>query len=178
MPERSMKATLQYKGYLGSAEVDVEGGVLHGKLLYIRDTVTYSSATVEDLRVQFEKAVDDYLRLCAELGDQPNQPLKGSFNVRVGPERHRRIALAIQKKALGLNEFVCSAIDRELEAVERPWVGNLIAGTVLSSGNTYWMASANAHLHVWSPDTPKHSEGPAESVEHTAAAFTTNSTMQ
>jgi len=105
---------LEYKGYLGSADVDVEGGALVGKLLYIRDTITYSALNVSDLEKAFREAVDDYLAACAEDGSQPDVPCKGSFNVRVGPARHREIALAARVQKIGLNEFICLALDREI----------------------------------------------------------------
>jgi predicted HicB family RNase H-like nuclease len=105
---------LEYKGYLGSAEIDVEGAALVGKLLFIRDTITYSALTVPDLEKAFREAVDDYLAACAEDGSQPDVPCKGSFNVRVGPLRHREIALAARGQNIGLNDFICLALDREI----------------------------------------------------------------
>jgi predicted HicB family RNase H-like nuclease len=106
-----MNGTFEYKGYIGSADVDVEGGALVGKLLYIRDTITYSAGDVAGLKAAFEEAVDDYLQTCAEEGTEPDVPCKGSFNVRVGPERHRAIAIAARHAGLGLNEFICTTLD-------------------------------------------------------------------
>lgn len=103
--------TFEYKGYLGSAEVDIEGNALVGKLLFIRDTVTYSANDPKGLEAAFREAVDEYLDTCKELDHEPDVPCKGSFNVRVGPDRHREVALHARRKGLGLNEFVCYAID-------------------------------------------------------------------
>ena len=101
----------EYKGYLGSAEIDVESRALVGKLAFIRDTITYSADSVEKLEVAFREAVDDYLSTCARLGDEPDVPCKGSFNVRVGPDRHRAIVIAARTKGVGLNDYVCAALD-------------------------------------------------------------------
>lgn len=109
-----MNSQMEYKGYLGSADVDVEGNALVGKLLFIRDTITYSALTVPDLEKAFHEAVDDYLAACAEEGSHPDLPCKGSFNVRVGPQRHREVALAARGQNMGLNEFICLALDREI----------------------------------------------------------------
>ena len=111
-----MNTHFEYKGYLGSAEVDPEGCVLVGKLLFIRDIITYSALTVPELERAFREAVDDYLRSCADSGDEPDLPLKGSFNVRVGPERHRAAAIAARRRGIGLNDFVCVALDRTMSA--------------------------------------------------------------
>jgi predicted HicB family RNase H-like nuclease len=106
-----MSDTLEYKGYIGSAEVDVENRVIVGRLLFIRDAIAYSATSIEGLEVAFREAVDDYLATCAEEGDEPDLPCKGSFNVRVGPEMHRSIAIAARREGVGLNEFVCNALD-------------------------------------------------------------------
>lgn len=100
----------EYKGYIGSAEVDAGSLSLVGKLLFIRDVIAYSATTVKGLRAAFEEAVDDYLATCVEIGDEPEAPCKGSFNVRVGPQLHREVALKARARKVGLNEFVCQAL--------------------------------------------------------------------
>jgi len=101
---------MEYKGYFGSAEVDVEGNALVGKLLFMRDVITYSAATAKGLQKAFREAVDDYLETCKELGTEPDTPCKGTFNVRIGPELHRQVALIARTKGMGLNEFVREAL--------------------------------------------------------------------
>lgn len=103
--------TMEYKGYIGSTEVDVDAGAVVGRLLFIRDTITYSSADVRGLRKAFEEAVDDYLATCQELGDEPDTPCKGTFNVRVGPQRHLAAAMEARKLGISLNDYVCQALD-------------------------------------------------------------------
>lgn len=105
-----MKNYFEYKGYLGSAEIDTTTLFLVGKLLFIRDVIAYSATSPEGLRAAFEQAVDDYLATCAEVGDKPDAPCKGSFNVRVGPYLHREAALKARAKGVGLNEFICQAV--------------------------------------------------------------------
>ena len=77
-----MSTMLEYKGYLGSFEYSNEGEVLHGRLEFIRDLVTYELKDAKGIRVAFQEAVDDYLDLCEAEGRKPDVPLKGSFNVR------------------------------------------------------------------------------------------------
>lgn len=64
-----MNIHFQYKGYFGSAEVNLVDNILYGKLLFINDIVTYVAETPKKLEVAFREAVDDYLQTCAELGD-------------------------------------------------------------------------------------------------------------
>lgn len=97
---------LEYKGYQGSVEVSVEDNVLHGKILHIVDLVTFEAQTPEGLQQAFEEEVDEYLAFCAEEGVEPDKPFKGSFNVRVGPEVHKRLVMAATRADLTLNETV------------------------------------------------------------------------
>lgn len=106
---------LEYKGYIGSAEVDVTEGIVHGKLLFISDIVTYEASSISDISARFRKAVDDYLAMCKELGDIPDTPCKGSFNVRIGPELHRRCAIQANLEVISLNDWVRKACEASLE---------------------------------------------------------------
>jgi predicted HicB family RNase H-like nuclease len=105
-----MTARLEYKGYDGSIDVDLDGGVIAGRIMFIRDHIAYSSDTVGGIRQAFEEAVDDYLAMCASLGEQPQQPCKGSFNVRVGPALHRAASIAAMHREVSLNDLVCQAL--------------------------------------------------------------------
>lgn len=102
---------LKYKGYEGTAELDMDRGVCRGKILFINDLVTYESSVPSELRTQFQDAVDDYLETCKELGRQPQAPLKGQFNVRLSPELHRQLALRAATDDVSLNEVVARACD-------------------------------------------------------------------
>ena len=76
----------EYNGYLGSCKVSIEDNCLHGKIEFISDLVNYEAQTTEELRKEFELAVDDYLTHCKEVGKSPDKTFKGSFNVRIGYE--------------------------------------------------------------------------------------------
>jgi len=66
---------MDYKGYAGIAEWD--NGALHGHILGTRDQLTFGAKTRDDLRRQFEKAVDAYLRFCQEINRKPEKPYQG-----------------------------------------------------------------------------------------------------
>lgn len=76
-----MEQTFQHKGYLGSIELSVEDEVLHGKLLYINDLVTYEGDTISELKSAFIESVEDYISFCEKNGKSPEKPYKGSFNM-------------------------------------------------------------------------------------------------
>lgn len=79
-----MTPIFEYKGYSGSAEISIADNLLHGRLLFIRDIVTYAAENPRALQAAFEEAVDDYLRTCVELGDNPDNPAQGTAKIETG----------------------------------------------------------------------------------------------
>lgn len=110
-----MNSILEHKGYFGSAEFSAEDNVFHGKLLYIRSLVTYESDNVDGLKKAFHEAVEDYLEICQASDLKPETPFKGSFNVRVGRNLHRNLALEAARRGVSLNSLIVHALEREAE---------------------------------------------------------------
>jgi predicted HicB family RNase H-like nuclease len=112
-----MSQTLQYRGYDGSVEYSAEDRLLHGSLLGIRDAVVYEGVDVDSLESNFRAAVDGYLAFCGVEGKVPDQPFKGSFNIRVGPDLHKRAALFAEAHHQKLNTVVSKALEEFLTHV-------------------------------------------------------------
>ena len=51
-----------YKKNYGSVEFNSEDQIFHGKLLYIDGLVTYEAESISELCLEFQIAVDDYLK--------------------------------------------------------------------------------------------------------------------
>lgn len=109
-----MAKLLKHKGYYGSVDLDLDNRCLHGKLEFIDDLVTYEGATVEALQAAFREAVEDYLVTCRQIGKEPENPFKGSFNIRIGRELHRKTAIRAKEQGVAINEFVKRAIEANL----------------------------------------------------------------
>ncbi len=115
----SKSVCMVYRGYTGSAEMSFEDNCLHGKIQLINDLVTYEANEPEELRLEFERAVDDYLGTCEELGRNPDKPYSGSFNVRIGAELHKSAATMAQVDDVSLNEFVKRAVQESIERYQK-----------------------------------------------------------
>ncbi|MDD2337466.1 MAG: type II toxin-antitoxin system HicB family antitoxin [Geobacteraceae bacterium] len=115
-----MKDMMKYKKYFGSVHYSDEDRVFYGKIEFVRALVSYEGTDVESLRRAFEEAVDDYLDTCKGQGSEPEKPFKGTFNVRIGPELHLRVALAAAQHGVSLNSFIADVLKRETEV---PQVG-------------------------------------------------------
>ena len=103
-------AVLRYKNYQGSIEYDEESEILHGKVLHVRDLITYEAETAKELKKAFQDSVNDYLETCKTEGLEPNKPYSGSFNVRPGAELHEQIARIAALRGRSMNALVKEAL--------------------------------------------------------------------
>lgn len=112
-----MSQTLEYKGYNGSVLYSAADKVLYGRVVGIRDTISYEGTDVRSLEKNFKAAVDEYLRFCKVEGKTPDTPFRGSFNVRLGHDLHKRAALYAEEHDQTLNAVVHEALEKYLSHV-------------------------------------------------------------
>ena len=101
-----MNNIMEYKGYSGTVEYSQEDNILFGKVLGIKSLISYEGQSVEELKKDFEGAVDDYLELCAEKGIAPEKTFKGCINVRLTPETHKKACIIAAAEHISLNRFI------------------------------------------------------------------------
>ncbi|MFW8566753.1 type II toxin-antitoxin system HicB family antitoxin [Orrella sp. 11846] len=101
---------LTYKGYHGSIEPSLRDKQLKGHVLFIQEEVRYQARTLDDIRRNFERAIDDYLTRCLATGRTPERPFRGQFNVRVTPDLHKLAALRAEQDQTSLNSVVVNAL--------------------------------------------------------------------
>ncbi len=105
---------IKYRGYSAAIEYSVEDKVLHGKIDGINDLVNFCSEDINSIEEEFHKAVDGYLDLCEKLGKSPDKTYSGSFNIRIAPELHKKIAIKAMHEQRSLNSEVENAIETYL----------------------------------------------------------------
>ncbi|CAN2040319.1 Toxin-antitoxin system HicB family antitoxin [Candidatus Magnetomoraceae bacterium gMMP-15] len=96
---------LSYKGYLGQVEFDPEAKIFYGRVINIRDTITFQSENAKQLENEFRLSVDSYLEFCNDLGESPEKPYSGRFVLRLSAEGHRTVALAAQLANKSVNSW-------------------------------------------------------------------------
>lgn len=111
-----MNNTIEYKGYLGSVEFSEEDGLFYGKVMGIRSLISYEGETAKELLEDFHGAVDDYLETCAAEGKQPEVAYKGSFNVRISPELHKRLVVYATAHQMSLNSYIEETLKNSVAA--------------------------------------------------------------
>ncbi|WP_341704521.1 type II toxin-antitoxin system HicB family antitoxin [Ferrovibrio sp.] len=109
---------LTYKDYQGS--VMYEDGALVIQILHIEDFISTTVEAASEVEAAFHDLVDDYLQTCAELGREPKKPYKGSLNVRLPQELHRKAAMAAVTTGVSLNAWIVEAITSHIDAEESP----------------------------------------------------------
>ncbi len=101
---------LEYKGYHTKIEFDSVEFILRGKIEGINDLVDFECEDIKDLETEFHEAVDAYLEFCKEVGKDPDKEYKGTFNVRISPDLHKKLAIIAMKNGDTLNASVEKAI--------------------------------------------------------------------
>lgn len=109
---------LEYKGYHTRVEFCAEELMLRGKIEGISDLVNFECENIKDIEKEFHEAVDDYLEFCKEVGKEPDKEYKGTFNVRISPELHRKLVNVAMKNGDSLNASVEKAIQGYISSEE------------------------------------------------------------
>ncbi|MBR5578809.1 MAG: type II toxin-antitoxin system HicB family antitoxin, partial [Lachnospiraceae bacterium] len=71
-----------------------------------------SCKDITAIEKEFHAAVDDYLEFCTEVGKEPDKEYKGTFNVRIEPELHKKLAT----KAFQENESLNTTVEKAIRA--------------------------------------------------------------
>lgn len=106
---------LKYKGYTGSVEFSEEDNCLFGKVQGLHGTlISYEGSTIDEIRADFEGAVDDYLALCEERGVAPAKPYSGRLVLRMPSDLHSKVAAAATSAGTTINDFINRAVSKEI----------------------------------------------------------------
>jgi predicted HicB family RNase H-like nuclease len=106
---------LSHKGYTEYLEVDADAGIIFGRILGIRDVVTFKGETVAEIKQSFQDSVDDYLEFCQSIGQEPDKAFSGKLPFRTTPEHHRKLFLAATKVGKSVNAWMDEVL---IEAAE------------------------------------------------------------
>lgn len=113
-----MKNTMEYKGYTGSVEFSEADGLFFGKVQGIRSLILYEGTNAEELVNDFHEAIDTYIFSCQEEGKEPEKAFKGSLNIRIGSDVHKRAAIYAMAHCQSLNSFIEEAVKEKLASVK------------------------------------------------------------
>ena len=107
-----MNNTIEYKGYIGSVEFSEKDKIFYGKVMGIRSLISYEGESARELLEDFHGAVDDYLESCKAEGKEPEVAFKGSFNIRLSPELHKRIYIYAAAHQMSMNRYIEEILEK------------------------------------------------------------------
>jgi predicted HicB family RNase H-like nuclease len=102
---------IEYKGYTGAIEFDPELRLFTGHVVDLRDEIYFEGDSVEALDASMKRAVDHYVDVCHQRGEDPERPFSGKLNVRLGSELHRAAVLAAAAEGESLNNWLVRVVE-------------------------------------------------------------------
>lgn len=114
-----MNSLMEYKGYHAAIEYSAEDHAMIGQIIGINDVLAFDAENVDELEAMFHETIDDYLEMCARTGKDPDKEYKGSFNIRIGSELHKKADFQAKAQHMSLNDYVKRAIQSEVECTRQ-----------------------------------------------------------
>jgi predicted HicB family RNase H-like nuclease len=102
---------MAYKGYNAAIEYSDDDGFFVGQVAGIQDFITFHGHSVEEMRLAFHEAVDDYIEACAKVGRPPNKPYSGKLVLRLPQETHAKLAVQAQISGKSINKLIVEALN-------------------------------------------------------------------
>jgi len=96
---------MRYKGYAARIEYDERDDIFVGRVLGMRDIISFHASSVPELHEAFSEALEDYLADCAEQGITPEKPASGKVMLRIRPEVHAAASIAARAAGKSLNQW-------------------------------------------------------------------------
>lgn len=110
-----MSSMMEYNGYHAKIEYDADDNIFIGEVFGIVDSLNFHGSSIEELEEMFHQSIDNYLNMCFKCGKEPDKEFKGTFNVRIPSNLHRKIALEAVKRNCNLNQYVIKALEKSFD---------------------------------------------------------------
>ncbi len=111
-----MKNIMRYKGYLARIDYDEADGVFSGSVLGLAERISFYGASVDELRGDFEFAIDHYIAACRDAGINPQRQAGGRVLLRLSAETHAQALIAAQAAGQSLNVWLADAVQQRIVA--------------------------------------------------------------
>ena len=102
--------SMTYKGYFAKINFDDRDNIFWGKVIGVKDSITFEGETVTELKEDFHNAIDHYLTICEQENVTPDKPYSGKLTLRLPPQTHAEIAQAAAQKGTSLNKWVTDTL--------------------------------------------------------------------
>ena len=107
-----MKNSLSYKGFSARVEFDADDNIFFGRVLGVEDIIGFHGETVKELTEDFHNAINHYLEVCIQRGENPQKVYSGKITLRIPPKIHADIATAAANANISLNKWVSKQLEQ------------------------------------------------------------------
>ncbi len=105
-----MMNVLTYKGYKARVEFDPRDSIFVGRVLGIKDSISFHGETVSALKERFAAAINHYLADCKATGRKPEKPASGKLMLRIAPEVHAKALVIARASGKSLNQWAAEVL--------------------------------------------------------------------
>ncbi|HBI62777.1 MAG TPA: toxin-antitoxin system HicB family antitoxin [Lachnospiraceae bacterium] len=105
---------MEYKGYHATITYDADDELFVGEVFGIADSLNFHGSSIKELKQTFAQSIENYLDLCKQIGKKPEKEFKGSFNVRIPSELHKKISILAAQQKITLNQYVINALSKSI----------------------------------------------------------------
>jgi predicted HicB family RNase H-like nuclease len=102
--------------YHAKIEYDEQTDQFRGEILGISGGADFYGSSPDELRREFKKSLEVFLKVCKEQGIEPRRQYSGKFNLRIRPELHERLAMTAEVQGRSLNSLAQEALQRSVTA--------------------------------------------------------------
>ena len=105
---------LIYRGFIGQIDYDDETKKLVGEVVNSIDLIEFSGGTAIEVKLNFQKCIDEYLIFQSEyVGDNP-VPFVGNFTICLTTEKQNQVIQAAQEKGQSVSHWLNKQVDDHL----------------------------------------------------------------
>ena len=101
---------MRYKRYAARIEYSDEDECFVGRVVGIRDIITFHGEDVAEIRHAFQEAIDFYLESCAERGESPQKAYSGRIMLRVPAATHEAVDKAAALSGKSINQWAAEKL--------------------------------------------------------------------
>jgi predicted HicB family RNase H-like nuclease len=111
-------AAMKHDRYVATIDYDPDIDQFVGQVVNTRDVITFYGHSIDELKREFAKSVEEHLKFCARKGVEPSKPYSGRIPLRLDPSLHRRLDAAAALSGLSLNAYIAETLERETRETE------------------------------------------------------------
>jgi predicted HicB family RNase H-like nuclease len=102
---------MQYKGYTALIEYSAEDECFVGQVVGTRHSIIFDGASVEEIRANFMDMIDEYPAMCADLDQEPNEPVS-EILVHVFPELYAKASRKAEYDGVPVRKVMETALQK------------------------------------------------------------------